>query len=285
MKEKILELIRKLGPIVPTDISKELGVDSYVVSAILSELVRSGSIFYSRKKMTTSPLYYLKGQEDLVMKRLIPILKIPEINILDFFNKNKLVLRENLEPQQRYMVDELGDFITPLVLKIDGQEKFFYKHFSISESEIREKLGNLKQKKDAPTISKPKIEPEKHNKGMQKTIELSDEKASDDSKKIERVDSASDKFFEKNDLSIVKLEIIKKSSEFDFIVKQNSSVGQTFFVKYLKKASVNESDISRAYATAQSKKMPCIILISGKLSKKSQELVSNLGYLVNLIKI
>jgi len=276
MKEKIIELIKKLGPIVPTDISKELGVDSYIVSAVLSELVRDGSIFYSHKKMTTSPLYYIKGQEDLVMKRLIPTLKIPEINILEFFSKNKLVSRDNLEPQQRYMVDDLKDFIAPIFLKIDGEDKVFFKHFSITESEIREKFSEWKQKQN-----KPKAEPKAAMKSQQKISEFGEIKA----EKLERIDAASDKFFEKNDLSIVKLDIVKKSTEFDFVAKQNSSVGQTFFVKYLKKASVNESDISRAYAIAQSKKMPCIILISGKLPKKALELVTNLGYLVNLIKI
>ncbi|MFA5303538.1 MAG: hypothetical protein WC393_03300 [Candidatus Nanoarchaeia archaeon] len=274
MKEKIVQLIQKIGPIVPTDISKELGIDSYVASAIISEMIREGLILYSYKKMTTSPLYYLKGQEELVRKRLTTILKIPEINILEFFKNNKLVAKENLEPQQRYMVDDLRDFITPMVLKINGEDKAFYKHYSISESEVIEKFNKWKQDQ-TKEVAEAK---------QQKIIETS-EKEEHETPKQQRIDSATDKFFIKNGLEIIESLIVKKSSEYDFVAKQSSSVGQTFFVKYLKKASINDSDISKAYTAAQSKKMPCIILITGKLSKKAQELIANLGYLVNVIKI
>ncbi|MDD2678417.1 MAG: hypothetical protein PHS81_00865 [Candidatus Nanoarchaeia archaeon] len=282
MKDKIIALMGKLGPIVPTDISKALGVDSYVASAVLSELVGSGIVFFSRKKMSTSPLYYLKGQEDLMRKRLVSILSIPEINILDFFSKNKLIKRDNLEPQQRYMVDELRDFISPMILKINGEDAFFYKHFSVSESEVIEKFRAWSQKMPDESGKSKIAEAQPHKEKLKEALKESRSEKRDDAK---RVDSASEKFFEKNDLEILELNVVKKSKEFDFTAKQGSGVGQTFFVKYLKKASINESDISRAFASAQSKKMPCIILVSGKLSKKAAELVNGLGYLINLIKI
>jgi len=284
MKQKIIELIQKMGPIVPTDISKGLGIDSYVASAIISEMVRDGLILYSHKKMTTSPLYYIKGQEELVRKRLLPILKIPEVNILEFFKSNKLVARENLEPQQRYMVDELKDFITPMVLKINGEDKAFYKHYSISESDVIEKFNKWRQEQNKPLEKK-----EEHKKSMeepkiqQKITEIASKEEAEE--RHQKADSASDKFFQKNALDVIEAVAVKKSSEYDFVARQNSGVGQTFFVKYLKKASVSDSDISKAYTAAQSKKMPCIILVSGKLSKKAQELIVNLGYLVNVIKI
>jgi hypothetical protein len=283
VKEKIVQLIQKIGPIVPTDISKELGIDSYVISALISEMIREGLILYSHKKMTTSPLYYLKGQEELVRKRLTSILKIPEINILEFFKNNKLVSKENLEPQQRYMVDELRDFITPMLLKINGENKPFYKHYSISEFEVINKFNKWKieQNKTYEKKSKNKnIEEPKSKKIIEtQTIIVSEDK------KSKRIDLASDKFFIKNELEIIEMSTVKKSTEYDFVVKQSSSVGQTFFVKYFKKLNINDSDISKAYTVAQSKKMPCIILITGKLSKKAQGLMVNLGYLINVIKI
>jgi hypothetical protein len=277
MKQKIAELIQKIGPIVPTDISKELGIDSYVVSALISEMVRDGLILYSHKKMTTSPLYYLKGQEELVRKRLMPILKIPELNILEYFKNSKLVARENLEPQQRYMVDELRDFIAPMILKIGGEDKAFYKHYSISESEVLEKFNKWRQDQNKPAQKKAQEIDSAEFKPK-------DENANANSEH-DKIDTASGKFFAKNNLEIIESAVIKKSAEYNFVARQSSGVGQTFFIKYLKKAGVNDSDISRAYTIAQSKKMPCIILVTGKLSKKAQELAANLGYLVNLIKI
>jgi len=287
MKQKIIELIQRIGPIVPTDISKELGFDSYVVSAVISEMVRDGQILYSHKKMTTSPLYYIKGQEELARKRLLSILKIPESNILEFFSKNKLVSRENLEPQQRYMVDELRDFIKPLSLKINGEDKAFYRHYSVSEAEIIEKLNKWKQEKEEG--DKGKDDEIAHQKNEALAPKKEDEKIIPEKKpdepRHEKIDSLSDKFFLKNGLEIIESVIVKKGSEYDFVARQSLGVGQTFFVKYLKKSSINDSDISKAYTQAQSKKMPCIILVSGKLNKKAQDLIINLGYLVNLIKI
>jgi hypothetical protein len=277
MKQKIAQLIQKIGPIVPTDISKELGIDSYVISALISEMVRDGLILYSHKKMTTSPLYYLKGQEELVRKRLMPILKIPELNILEYFKNSKLVARENLEPQQRYMVDELKDFITPMVLKINGEEKAFYKHYSISESEVLEKFNKWSQNQ--------KPDSKKANEVNKEELRQKEENADANNEQYEKADAASGRFFIKNNLDIVEAATVKKSAEYNFIARQNSGVGQTFFIKYLKKAGINDSDISRAYTAAQSKKMPCIILVTGKMSKKAQELIINLGYLVNVIKL
>ncbi len=280
MKEKILELIRKIGPIVPTDISKELGIDSYVASAIISEMVKDGLVLLTKKKMTTSPLYFILGQEEMVRNRLRNILKIPEINIIDFFSKNKLVSRDNLEPQQRYMVEELNDFIKPLILKIGGEDKVFYRHYSVSEADVIEKFNKWQQ--EVSGSPKPKVEyMEEQEKDEKEPIEPTQSEEKNDF----YADSASNKFFSKNDFDISEMIVVKKSAEYDFIVRQSSGFSQTFFVKYYKKSSLSDSDISKAYTSAQSKKMPCIILTNGKVSKKAQELIISLGYMINIIKL
>jgi hypothetical protein len=280
VKEKIIELIRKIGPIVPTDISKELGIDSYVASAIISEMVKEGKVLLSRKKMTTSPLYFINGQEEMVRARLKGILKIPESNIIDFFYKNKLVSRDNLEPQQRYMVEELNDFIKPLVLKIGGEDKVFYRHYSVSEEDVIEKFNKWQQE-----VSGNAQPQEAYTAKPEQIEEEHDEAKPLEEKNDFYADSISNKFFSKNDFEISEMNIVKKGAEYDFIVRQSSGFSQTFFVKYYKKSSIGDSDISKAYTSAQSKKMPCIILTNGKVSKKAQELIISLGYMINIIKL
>jgi len=280
VKEKILELIRKMGPIVPTDISKELGIDSYVASAIISEMVKDGLVLLTRKKMTTGPLYFIPGQEEMVRDRLRSVLKIPEINIIDFFSKNKLVSRDNLEPQQRYMVEELNDFIKPLVLKIGGEDKVFYRHYSVSEADVIEKFNKWQQ--EVSGSQKPKVA---SIEGQEKDAEGLIEQKQPEEKNDFYADSVSNKFFSKNGFDISEMIVVKKGAEYDFIVRQSGGFSQTFFVKYYKKSSLSDSDISKAYTSAQSKKMPCIILTNGKVSKKAQELIISLGYMINIIKL
>jgi len=146
VKSEIVGLIRSLGPIVPAEISSKLKVNSVIVSALLSELIREKVIKYSHKKVGSSPLYYIAGQEDRVRKRLLPELKIPERKIVEFFEENKLALRDGLAPQQRFMVDELEDFITKITLTINGEEKIFYKNYSVSEQELLKDMKNMKMK-------------------------------------------------------------------------------------------------------------------------------------------
>ena len=60
-EEKILELVRIGGPILPIKVSKSLSVETYLAGAMLSALVKNGHLKITQKKVGSSPLYY-KGQ-------------------------------------------------------------------------------------------------------------------------------------------------------------------------------------------------------------------------------
>jgi len=311
VKERIIELIRELGPIVPNEISGKLEANSFLVSALMSELVREKRLLYSHKKLSNSPLYYVQGQEDLVRRRLNPLLKIPEKKIVEFFEKNKLALKDNLSPQQRYMVDELKDYITSITLNIDGEEKKFYKNHNVSDESIRDSLKNMKPVKE----ESPKPQPSslfgnspQTNKPM--THSFFENKKEDDFKFFEKpkqevvvekpiqqvklqevqieenslyFDRVSSNFFDKNNLNIVSVDVVKKGKEANFVIK--SGFNQEVFVKYFVKNSINETDVSKAFTESHVNKLPCWILTKAKVNKKAQKLLDNLGKTINLISI
>ena len=67
-KEKILQLIKEKGPILPVEITKHINSNILMASAHLSELSSNGKLKISNVKVGGSPLYYLPGQETQLQK-------------------------------------------------------------------------------------------------------------------------------------------------------------------------------------------------------------------------
>lgn len=160
MKEKILYYIKKNGPSVPTEVNSFLKMNSIIISAVMSELIKEKFLLVSQKRIGSSPLYFIKGQEKQVRNRLRKELKINERKILEFFEKNKSCLKSNLSPQYRFMIDNLRDFIVPSSIKLNGEEKILYKLAEIKENKIlnhNNSMNNIKTKKileqKKPTIT------------------------------------------------------------------------------------------------------------------------------------
>ncbi len=83
------------------------------------------------------------------------------------------------------------------------------------------------------------------------------------------------KFFEKNKISVVNTETVKKNSEIDFIVEIPSVVGNLqYYCKAKNKKRISDSDLSNAYVKGQFKKLPVILIAPGELSAKAQDMVS-----------
>jgi hypothetical protein len=283
VKEKIIALIKELGPIVPSEITGRLESSSVIISALISELIKEGRVFYSHKKIGNSPVYYVTGQEESVRKRLLPELNIAEKKIVEFFENNKLVLKDNLSPQQRYMVDELRDFIKPLTLNINGVDKVFYKHYSIPTQSIYDELKKRKVKKVKPEkspVPQSRLFDEPKPKEYTPKSERVEPKFS-----YKKFDDLSEQFFTQYNLTVLDSKIVRKNTEANFTVLADYRIKQKYFVKYFKKKTVNEKDISKAQTAAQLKKMPCLIITTGKLSKKGKKLMKGLGSYINVIKL
>ena len=57
-KQKILSFVRMKGPVLPTQISKEVGQNTMIASAMLSELVAKGELKFSHTKVGSSNDYW-----------------------------------------------------------------------------------------------------------------------------------------------------------------------------------------------------------------------------------
>ncbi len=84
-------------------------------------------------------------------------------------------------------------------------------------------------------------------------------------------------------ISIEQKETIRRNAELELILKVPSAVGMmTYFCKAKNKARCDEKDLSAAYMQAQIKKLPLLLLYTGELTKKAQEMLDS-GALENVV--
>ncbi len=85
-----------------------------------------------------------------------------------------------------------------------------------------------------------------------------------------------DYFFSKN-IRVVSSDIVRKNSDLDFVVSLPSALGElSYYVKVKSKTSISDTDVAVAFSEAQSRNLPGILLVSGKLTKKAQAAVARL---------
>ena len=272
MKEKIVEFIRENGPTLPVQIVSKTGGNSFVASAYLSDLVDKKEILQSEERVGSVPLYYLKGQEDLLKK------KIDDLNLsvktARSFQKKKVVETPELESKRK-------DFDRRLKMIEDEENTRSEKKKSalekarelIKKTVERPKLEVPKPKLDIPEpVEKPKnVEPRRveRPKAVEKFEELSFSKRA-----LE--------FLEKLNVDILKSDKLTDISG-ECIVRAPSSVGPLkFYVKIWGKKRLNKSDVAESYALALEKKMPVIILTNGTVAKTTRKYLKEIGGFVRV---
>ena len=251
MKEKILEVVKSGGPILPVEIVSKTGGDSLVANAYLSDLVDDGQLKKSEERVGAVSLYFIEGQEDQVKKRL---------NELDVtltprqFTKKSITKNKKIEDKQRDFTERLN--------KIEAEEKSRKKETP---------------KKSVINFTKRLISRTKEEVVLQKPIIKKPEPI---------VEQNFESFFEHAVayLDRGKLKIINENTETGTcIVRAPSAVGpMRFHVRILEKKKLNKTDIAESYTAAIEKKMPVIVLTSGEIAKTAKKYLKEIGGLVRV---
>lgn len=291
LRERIVEIVKAKGPVLPVQIAKEIGSNILMASAHLAELTASNRLKISTIKVGGSPLYYLAGQEAMLQK-FIDSMNDKERKSFDLLQQNKILRDIEQEPVIRVALREIKDFAVPLHVTHNNNREIFWKWYLTSNEEaeqlIKQKLQILekpieqiqekKVEKPIETIQKQAIKEQKiEEKPIQQIQKQIKEKSTRKHKPREKEDSFLNeimKFFEKNKINIVSSEIIKRNSEIDFIVEIPSVVGNLqYYCKARNKKRISDSDLSNAYVKGQLKRLPVIVISPGELSAKAQEII------------
>jgi len=80
-------------------------------------------------------------------------------------------------------------------------------------------------------------------------------------------------YFVKNNIRIISHKLLRKESEIEFTVMVPSSVGELhYYCRAKNKKKCNEGDLSTAFFSANSKKLPILFLTTGEVTKKAIDL-------------
>jgi len=282
--EKVLEIIKTKGPVLPIQIVKEIGGNTFFAGAILSQLVDEKKVFLSHTKIGGSPVYYVKGQE-WRLQELYKYLNEKDKRTFDLL-KQKLILRDSaLDPLTRVSLRNIKDFAIPLEVIREDKKEIFWKWYLLSDEEAKKLIGEELRR----------LEPEKQNivketknetiereekEEIKQLAEKREEEIEKKEKKEIKIEEKDDffekirKFFKDKNIEIVDINVIKKNTEIDFIIKIPSSVGSLeYYCKAKNKKKVSDADLTSVYVKSQVKKMPAIFVSTGELTKRAKELL------------
>ena len=285
IKEKIMNAIKTRGPSLPVHIAKETGLSILFASAFLSELFNAKQIVMSHLRVGSSPLYFIKGQEDK-LENFSQYLKSKEKDAFLLLKEKRILQDSEQQPAIRVALREIKDFAIPF----EKNNEIFWRYFIAEEplnieakKEIPEKEEKSQEEKITREIKPEKPEqetkeekPKKKNKTASKT-----KKPNKAKKKDENFFNKIKDFLEKQDVEIIDIKDFKNNEAILKIKKQGNE--ELLFVFNQKK--ITEKEITKSYKKASEEKMKYSILSLGEPSKKLNDLISAIKDLSEIGKI
>ena len=90
-RERLLNLVKIKGPVLPADVYKQMGTDIMFAAAMLSELVSNKNVRITNVKMGGSPFYYVDGQE-FKLQELMKYLNGKDREVAERLKKEKIII-------------------------------------------------------------------------------------------------------------------------------------------------------------------------------------------------
>ncbi len=140
--DRVKQLVRMRGPVIPSQISKEIGTNILMASAILSELASKNDVKISSVKFGGTPLYYVAGQE-AKLQNYIAGLPQKEKEAFEMLKANGVLGDHSLEPAIRYALRQIKDFAKPLEASIDGETQLFWKWYLLPNEEAEPAIKRI----------------------------------------------------------------------------------------------------------------------------------------------
>lgn len=193
MKDKILDIIRSRGPMLPSDLAKQLKTNTMFIGAHLSEMVSSKKMLVSNLKIGSSPLYYLNGQQAR-LQVFYKYLNDKDKMAFDLLKKEKVLRDKDQQPITRVSLRSIKDFAVPLNINANGEKEIFWKWYLLDNKEaeplIRKELEGGIQREINIAGEKARIEEERkksEDEEKKKEAESSKRKQEEEKSKAEEL--------------------------------------------------------------------------------------------------
>ncbi|MBT5021817.1 hypothetical protein HOK51_10450 [Candidatus Woesearchaeota archaeon] len=201
-KSKVLQLISIKGPVIPSQINRELEVNVIFASAFLSELVDNKVLRLSNLKFGGSPIYFKPGQEHM-LQNFAHKLNEKDKKTFDLLKQSQVLRDKDQTPLVRVSLRGIKDFAVPLEVSHNNATDLFWKWYLLPNSEASSKIKSVLGIKDEneeksvevekaedvmPTSNSVSPKPiESKSKEESKKLEKSEDKAVEVSKKEDSV--------------------------------------------------------------------------------------------------
>jgi hypothetical protein len=315
LKERIITIIKTIGPSIPSYISSQINMSILFTSAFLSELLSEKRLKISHMRIGSSPIYFIPGQENELEKYSIH-LKSREKDAFILLKDRKFLKDSEQEPAIRVALRSIRDFAIPLKISEEIYWKFltvneeeFYQKKNHTEKEIKEDLQKVKHEKKTPEEIlkedekiKEKLENEEEHleKEHFKKEDLSRSEKSLKTKKTKEKDKkiktkkkplsqkTNENFFNKIKEYLAKKEIeildIVNFSKDEAILKTKKNNYEEMIFAFNKK-KISEKEIMKAFKKSSESGLNYSILFLGETPKKINDIIAAVKKLSNIHKI
>ncbi|RJQ17347.1 hypothetical protein C4573_04820 [Candidatus Woesearchaeota archaeon] len=174
-KEDVLKVVRQIGPTIPNKIVKQLGGDTFLIGAILSDLANSKLVKITNVKLGGSPFYYAEGQESK-LQELYPHLNSKDKETYDLLKKEKVLKDTEQSPLIRVSLRQIKDFAKPVEVTIREKQELFWKFYLVSSDEVKDILKKQYLQKPEAKIEKKEATKQEPDKIIQRVDDRKEEK-------------------------------------------------------------------------------------------------------------
>lgn len=290
MHDKVLAFVKTKGPVIPMQVAKDLGKDTFYAGALLSELLNHKIIKISSAKIGGTPVYYMPGQEEK-LQMLYNGLQQKEKEAYNLIKEKKLLKDRDVEPAIRVALRAIKDFAIPFYSKNQEIMWRWYLHKTEQPRQIEQPATINQQPIQQPQPMKP-LQPSVIQTQQpiiqQQKIQVSQQRLEpvaqlvtqqEKQQKKTTTKEASDVFInairnylQTNHIQVTEEKVLKKNKEYEVLAKVPSNVGLLDYVIIAKnKKKIADSDLSLAHNQGQLRKLPVLLLTNGELSKKAIE--------------
>ena len=288
-KNQILDIVKKTGPVLPSQISAEIKTSILFASAMLSELVDKGEVQISVLKIGSSPLYYLRGQEEK-LEEYLEKLNGKHQTAATLLKKKRVLQDNKLEPAIRVALREIGDFAKPVEVTVHNQNIQFWRWYALDNVETEEVIRTLLNLEQKQSSQKQQEQQPSQQVKHEKTTVSNDKKVTipttmsknytteKQTTKRSILDHFLDTiitYFQQESIIIIERVNQKKNQQQELIISVPGKLGATQYYCLAKnKKIITESDLSTAFTQGQLRKLPALFLTTGVLNKKAEALLA-----------
>ncbi len=297
-KQQVLSVVRMKGLVVPSDLVREFHADTFIMGAVLSDLVHDKTVAVTTVKIGGSPVYYaIENKEKLV--DLYKYLNEKDKSTYMLLHDKRVLLDATQSPLVRVSLRNMKDYAKPIEVTAAGETKLFWKWYLATEQEVQEGLRTLfsqEQTPIAPTPIQTVVSPSEQSSisdSIPSQISLEQKPVKKQRKPTVRRESSSvqpqqlplsasslvipsddpfaqqvAQFFGQKQSTLIRFSVVKKG-EIDCVVDVPGTFG---VVRYLCKAKnkkkYTEGELATVFVAGQLEKLPALFLTTGELSQK-----------------